>query len=279
MKKLLGLLTVLLVGLTLVGCDGDSDDDFTVVTVGVVGTFQDQWDAVNEILYDEGIHVELLFFTEWNIPNPALHNGETDLNAFQTTIFLENAINTNGYELAIVGNTFVSPQNIFNGRADIPADHTRTSLIGYVEDGFIVGIPDDVINTGRALKLLEAAGLIDLDPAVGFLGTEADITNFHVDIQILSAPANTLPSLLPDLDIAVINNPQAMINGLSANEESIFREDSLNLDIADGLINVIAARAGEENNPIFRRILEAYQTQAVRDVFENNFDGAFLPAW
>jgi len=279
MKKLLGLLTVLLVGLTLVGCGGDSDDDFTVVTVGVVGTFQDQWDAVNDILYDEGIRVELLFFTEWNIPNPALHNGETDLNAFQTTIFLENAINTNGYELAIVGNTFVSPQNIFNGRAEIPADHTRTSLVGYVEDGFIVGIPDDVINTGRALKLLEAAGLIDVDPVVGFLGTEADITNFHVDIQILSAPANTLPSLLPDLDIAVINNPQAMINGLSANEESIFREDALNLDIADGLINVIAARAGEENNPIFRRILEAYQTQAVSQVFENNFDGAFIPAW
>jgi len=280
MKKLLGLLTVLLVGLTLIGCDGDSDDgEFTVVTVGVVGTFQDQWDAVNDILHDEGIYVELLFFTEWNIPNPALHNGETDLNAFQTTIFLENAMNTNGYELAIVGNTFVSPQNIFNGRADIPADHTRTSLLGYVEDGFVVGIPDDVINTGRALKLLEAAGLIDLDPAVGFLGTEADITNFHVDIQILSAPANTLPSLLPDLDIAVINNPQAMINGLSANEESIFREDSLNLDIADGLVNVIAARAGEENNPVFQRILEAYQTQAVRDVFENNFDGAFLPAW
>ena len=280
MKKLLGLLTVLLVGFTLLGCNGNSGDgDLTVVTVGVVGTFQDQWEAVNEILYDEGIYVELIFFTEWNIPNPALHNGETDLNAFQTKLFLENAIDTNDYELAIVGDTFVSPLNIFNGRADIPADYTRLSLIGYVEDGFVVGIPDDVINMGRALKLLEAAGLIDIDPAVGFFATEADITTFHVDLEIRPAPANTLASLLPDLDIAVINNPQAMINGLSANEESIFREDSLNIDIADGLVNVIAARAGEENNPVFQRILEAYQTQVVIDVFENNFDGAFIPAW
>jgi len=280
MKKLLGLLAVLLAGLTLVACNGDSDDgDFTVVTVGVVGVFQDQWDVVNEALYDEGIRVELEFFTEWNIPNPALNDGDIDLNAFQTTIFLENAMETNGYELAIVGNTFVSPQNIFNGRANISADYRRTSLVGYVQDGFVVGIPNDLVNGGRALKLLEAAGLLDVDPAVGFLATAADIINFHVDIEIITAEANTLPSLLPDLDIAVINNPQALINGLSARDESIFREDSLNIDIASGLINVIAARAGEEDNPVFQRILEAYQTQAVIYVFENNFDGAFLPAW
>lgn len=279
MKKALGLLTILLLGFILTAC-GDSDDgDVTIVTVGVVGAFQDQWDVVNEALYDEGIQVELVFFSEWDIPNPALNSGETDLNAFQTKIFLENAMNTNGYELAIVGDTFVSPQNIFNGRADIPADHTRTSLIGYVEDGFVVGIPNDLINGGRALKLLEEAGLIEVDPAVGYLATDADIINFHVDIEILPVAANTLPSLLPDLDIAVINNPQALINGLSANEESIFREDSLNIEISSGLVNVIVARAGEENHPIFERIVEAYQTQAVADVFENNFDGAFLPAW
>jgi len=278
MKKCLALLTVLLVGLVLVGCDG-TDDDVTVVRVGVVGVFQDQWDVVNEALYDEGIQVELVFFTEWNLPNPALNDGDVDLNAFQTGIFLENAMNTNGYELAIVGQTFVSPQNIFNGRADIPADHTRSSLVGYIEDGFVIGIPDDLINGGRALKLLETAGILDVDPAVGFLATVADITAFHVDVEIIPVAANTLPTLLEDFDIAVINNPQAMINGLSANEQSIFREDSLNIDIADGLINVIAARAGYENDPVFLRILEVYQTQAVADVFEINFDGAFIPAW
>jgi len=279
MKKVLGLLTILLVGLILVACGGDSDDDITVVRVGVVGVFQDQWDVVNEVLYDEGIQVELVFFTEWHLPNPALNDGDVDLNAFQTTIFLENAINTNGYELAIVGNTFVSPQNVFNGRANIPADYTRTTLVGYIEDGFVIGIPDDIVNSGRALKLLESGGILDVDPAVGFLATVADITAFHVDVEIMPVAANTLPTLLEDFDVAVINNPQALINGLSANEESIFREDSLNIDIADGLVNVIAARAGYEDDPVFQRIVEVYQTQAVADVFENEFDGAFIPAW
>jgi len=279
MKKLLGLLTILAVSLILTACGGETDGDTTVVRIGVVGTFQDQWEVVQETLYDEGIEIELIFFTEWNIPNPALNDGDVDLNAFQTTIFLENAMEANGYTLAIVGQTFVSPQNIFNGRAHIAPDYTRQTLVGYIEDGFIIGIPDDLVNGGRALKLLEAGGILDVDPSVGFLATVADITGFHVDVEIVPVAANTLPTLLPDFDVAVINNPQAMINGLSANQESIFREDSLNIDIADGLINVIAARAGEENNPVFLRILEAYQTQAVKEIFENNFDGAFLPAW
>ena len=280
MKKLLGLVTILAVGFVLVACGGDSDNgDVTVVRIGVVGAFQDQWYAVNDILEDEGIQVELVYFNEWTAPNPALNDGDIDLNAFQNVIFFDNAVNTNGYELAIVGNTFVAPQNVFNGRAEIPADYTRTSLIGYVEDGWTVGIPSDLTNGGRALKLLEAAGLIDVDPDLGFLVTVADIEHFHVDIEIITAEANTLPTLLPDLDIAVINNPQAFTHGLSANNESIFREDALNIDVASGLINIIAARAGYENDPVFLRILEAYQSQAVADVFENVFDGAFIPAW
>jgi D-methionine transport system substrate-binding protein len=282
LKKLLGLLTVIVLGIVLVGCgtdDANIDDDFTVVTVGVVGAFQDQWDVINEILYDEGIRVELVHFTEWTLPNPALNDGVTDLNAFQSIVFLNNAIESDGYDLAVVGETFVSPMNVFNGRLDIPANPDRESLLSYLEDGTVVGLPSDPVNLGRALKLLEAAGLIDLDPAVGFLASETDIENFHVELELVLAEANTLPQLLPDLDIAVINAPQALANGLSAREESLFREDALNVDISDGLVNVIVARAGDENDPVYQRILEAYQTQAVIDVFENNFDGAFLPAW
>lgn len=282
MKKLIGLLTVAGIGLVLVGCGGNEtvdDGEVTVVTVGVVGAFQDQWDAVNAELYDEGIQVELVHFTEWTLPNPALNDGETDLNAFQSTVFLESAMETNGYELAIVGTTFVSPMNIFNGRLDIPSDPERASLLPYLEDGTVVGLPSDPVNLGRALQLLQAAGLVELDPEAGFLAAEVDITTFHVELELVLAEANTLPQLLPDLDIAVINAPQALTNGLSAREESLFREDALNVDIADGLVNVIVSRAGDENDPVFQRIAEAYQTQAVVDVFENVFDGAFIPAW
>jgi len=282
MKKIIGLLTVLVVGLTLVACNSDDNDgDEVVVRIGVAGQFQDQWDAVNALLEDEGIRVELEFFTDWNIINTALDAGDIDLNAFQNVFFLDNAIETQGYELTPLGYTFITPLNVFaGGRADIEANPERSTLIGYISDGASIGIPADATNGGRALKVLEAAGLIELDPAVGFLGTEADIVYNPFNITIITAEANMLPSLLPDLDAAVINAPQALTNDLSPATDSIFREDAFGLDeMTDALRNVIVARTDEADNPIFARIVEAYQTPEVAYVFEHTFNNAFFPAW
>ena len=279
-RKTIAFLVLVGLGLTLARSVTtiETSEEFAVVSVGVVGAFQDQWLAVNEELYDERIRVELVYFGEWTLPNSALNDGITDLNAFQTIVFLNRAMDENGYDLAVVGSTFVSPMNIFSERLNIPANPERTSLLPYLEDGAIVGLPSDPINIGRSLRMLEAAGLIDLDPIADFLVTNLDIVNFHVKLEFLFIDANLLPQSLEDVDMAVINAPQALTHGLSA-RESIFREDTLNIEIADGLVNLIVSRAGEEDNPVFLRILNAYQTQAVKDVFENNFEGAFLPAW
>ena len=44
-----------------------------------------------------------------------------------------------------------------------------------VKDGDIFAIPSDLTNGGRALKVLEAAGLIVCDPAKGYVPTKTDI--------------------------------------------------------------------------------------------------------
>ena len=283
MKKLFSLAFLLFVSLSLVACGGQaagSDEQKTVVTVGVAGAFQQQWDAVNENLADENIVVELVHFSDWSLLNPALADGEIDLNAFQNIFFLDNAIATNGFDITPIGYTFISPLSIFaGGQSNIAPDPTRTTLVGVIQDGDRIGIPGDATNAGRALKVLEAAGLIELDPAVGFLGTENDIIRKNVNIEIVTAEANTLPQLLPDLAAAVINAPQALTNNLSPTQDSIFRENALHLDITDALRNVIAARTEDKDNPVFRKIVEAYHQQNVIDVFNNEFGGAFVPAW
>jgi len=281
MKKVLSLVFILLVSITLTGCGASaSASEKQVVRIGVAGAFQQQWDAVVENLEGTGIEIELVHFSDWSLLNPALIDGEIELNAFQNVFFLDNAISTNGFEITSLGYTFITPLSIFaGGQADIPADPTRSSLVGLLQDGDRVGIPGDATNAGRALKLLEAAGLIDLDPAVGFMGSENDIINFNVNIEIISAEANTLPQLLPDLAAAVINGGPALTNNLSPTQDSIFREDAFNLEITDALRNVIASRSEDANNPIFAKIVQAYQQQNVIDVFNNEFGGAFIPAW
>lgn len=266
MKKLFMLVGVMLLGV-LAACGGsDSNDDVTVVTVGVVGAFQDQWDVVNEYLEPYQIRVDLVNFSDFATPNPALHDGEIDLNAFQNQGFLNNAMATNGYDLTPIGQTFVAPLNIF-------ANFDRISSLEDLAPGDEVGIPSDLTNGGRALKVLEAAGLIAMDPAVGYLGTEADIMDNPSGIVIVPAESGTLANMLPDLAAAVINSGNARTGGLDLEADSIFLEDALNLVIADDLINVIVARTEEADSDIFARIVEAYQTAAVARAIEASFGG------
>lgn len=267
MKKLLGLVGIVLVGL-LVACNGEetTDDGVTIVTVGVVGAFQQQWDVVNENLAPYDIQVELVNFTDFTTPNTVLDAGETDLNAFQNIGFLNNSIENNGYEITPIGVTFIAPLNVF-------ANFDRISSISDLSEGDEVGIPSDLTNGGRALKVLEAAGLIVMDPAVGFLGTEADIIDNPSGIVIRPAESATLSSMLPDLAAAVINSQNARTGGLDLVADSIFTEDSLNIEIADHLVNVIVARTDEADSEIFARIVEAYQTAAVARIMEEEFGG------
>jgi len=265
MKKVLICVGILLISL-LTACGDSSNDDVTVVRVGVVGAFQHQWDIVNELLEPYDIYVELVSFSDFTTPNTVLNDGEIDLNAFQNIGFLNNAIENNGYDITPIGITFVAPLNIF-------ANFDRISSIEDLSTGDEVGIPSDLTNGGRALKVLEAAGLIVMNPAVGYLGTEADILENPSGIVIVPAESGTLASMLPDLTAAVINSGNAVTGGLDLVSDSIFLEDSLNLEIADDLINVIVARTEDVDNEVFARIVEAYQTAEVAQTIEEAFGG------
>ena len=271
MKKLLVLVGILFVGL-LAGCGSDSDEDVTVVRVGVVGAFQDHWEKVNELLEQENIRVELVTFSDFATPNTALNDGELDLNAFQNYGFFDNAIETNGYDLVSLGDTFVTPLNIF-------VHENRISDVSELQAGDEIGIPSDLTNGGRALKFLESAGLIVMEPAVGYLGTEADIIENPSGIEIVTAESGILASMLPDLAAAIINAPNAITGGLDPETDSILQEDAFGTEIADDLVNLIASRSEDADNPVFKKIVKAYQTEEVRKVIIDVFQGALIPVW
>lgn len=255
-------------------------DDITVVTVGVVGAFNDQWDAVNENLAAQNIRVELVPFLEGSLVNPALADGEIDLNAFQNVGFFNQQVADHGFELSYIGYTFISPMSVFAGpRLDVEPDATRQSLVGLIPYGARIGVPNNVTNLARALRVLEAAGLITIDPAAGYLVSDVDIVDNPYNIEIFLVEASTLVSLLPDLDAAVVNAPQALTGNLSPISDSIFREDALNLPNVGDLVNILVARSDEVNNPVFQAVLAAYQQANVAEIFATNFEGAFVPAW
>ena len=242
-----------------------------VVKVGVVGEYNAQWDTINELLADDGIQVELVKFTDYAAPNRALDDGEIDLNAFQHKAFLANDIQQKGYDIVDIGDTIIAPLGIYNNKDKI-------SSIEDIKDGDVIAIPSDLTNGGRALKLLEAAGLIECDPAKGVVPTKADITKYNTQIEIMEAESATLANILPDCAAAIINGGNAFTAGLNPLTDTIFVEDvnpETNPAVPD-LVNVIVARTEDKDNETYLKIVEAYHTAEVQETIEEEYQGAFV---
>ncbi len=145
-----------------------------------------------------------------------------------------------------------------------------------------IGIPDDATNGGRAIKLLETAGLIEVDPEAGWVPELKDITKYIYDIEIVPTTANTLPSTLEDFAASTINNTYALPFGLNPVTDGIVREDQGEA-AEDGeknpYINVIVAQTSEAENPDFKTIVDAYNTDYVAHFIWAQFEGSTVPAW
>lgn len=277
-KKTIGAFVVAtaLVG-SLVGCGSEkkeTENGVTTVKVGVVGEYNDQWDTVNQLLEKDNIKVELVKFSDYVAPNRALSDKEIDLNAFQHKAFLKNDCEQKGYSLVAIGDTLIAPLCIYNNKDKI-------SSIDDIKDGDVIAIPSDLTNGGRALKLLEKAGILECDPAKGFIPTKADVIKYNKKIEIKEAESATLAKILPDCTAAIINGGNAITAGLDPINDSIFTEN-VNKDenpaVAD-LINVIVAREEDKDNEVFKKIVKAYQTDEVKKTVEEAFHGAFICTW
>ncbi len=266
----------------LLGCGAKTDsstskeakDGTTVVKVGVVGEYNAQWDTVNELLADDGIQVELVKFTDYAAPNRALNDGEIDLNAFQHKAFLANDIAQKGYDICDIGDTIIAPLSVYNN-----AD--KITSMDELKDGDIIAIPSDLTNGGRALKLLEAAGILKCDPDKGYTPTKADIVSYNVKVEIKEAESATLYNILPDCAAAIINGGNAYTAGLNPATDSIFQED-VNPETNEAvpqLINIIAARTADKDNEVYQKVVDAYHTSEVEATIKEVYKGAFLCAW
>ena len=97
-----------------------TSDGKQIVTVGVVGANNDQWQAVQKVLDDEdaGIYIQLVEFDAYQLPNEALNSGEIDLNAFQHKAYMNNDAATNGYEVTAIGDTLIAPLTLYSEKFD-----------------------------------------------------------------------------------------------------------------------------------------------------------------
>ena len=99
-----------------------------------------------------------------------------------------------------------------------------------------------------------------------------------LQLELVEVDAANVCALLPDVAIAVVNCNYALDNGLNPGKDSIF-QDSVDIYEGKNYVNLIAAGKGEADNEVYKRIVEAYQTEAVKEVYKEAFKGSYLPAW
>ena len=274
MKKLATTL-VMAGAMLLSACGGSNNGGDINIKIGVVGSFNDHWTLVQEMV--EGINIELVVFSDFLTPNLALDSGDLDMNSFQNKLFLDNEIATNGYDIEYIGETWIVPLNLFNNTS-------RISSMADFTDGHTIAIPSDPTNSSRSLRFLDYAGLISLSTADGELASVLDIIpGAGLDINIMEVESGMLASILPDVEAAVINGGNAFTAGLIPSEDSIFLEN-IESTSADALINIVVVRSEDveadgERMRAFEQIMSALNSEEMREFVLTEYGGAFIPVW
>ena len=239
------------------------------VTLGVVGEVNEPWDYVIEELKEkENIEVELVKFTDYTTPNNALAEGEIDLSSFQTEIFMDNYNRDHGTELTTIGYTVMAPLGLYSD---------KITDISELKDGDTIAIPNDVSNEGRALILLQTAGLIKLDPEAGLVPTTEDVVENRLNLQFQTLESNQTARALQDVTASVINSGMAVDAGFIPSEDAVFLEPVT--EDSKPYYNVIAALAEDINNEVFQTIVAYYQSEGTAKVIEESSKGSQFPVW
>ena len=142
----------------------------------------------------------------------------------------------------------------------------------------LIGVPDDATNQARAIKLLETAGLIEVDPAAGYSPEIKDITKYIYNVEVTPVSANTLTSTLDDFAASTINGTYAVPYGLRPSRDALIIE-SQSEDGSNPYVNVIVARTADKDNETYKTIVAAYQTQLVAEYLLGKYTEAYFPAF
>lgn len=269
LKRIASLLSVGVLILALTGCTAESNADNEIIKVGVVGENNEAWEQVIKNVSKDGIDVELVKFSDYSQVNQALVDGEIDLNSFQHYAYLEKEKEDKGFELSVIGETLIAPLGVYsNTLADIKD----------IKVGGKIAIPNDATNEGRALKLLESAGLIKVNEDAGYTPTLSDITENTKNIEFVEVEAGQTARLLPDVDASVINGGHAIDAGLNCKEDAIYTE-TVEEGSDNPYINVIVANTADKDNETYKKLVDEYRTDEIANLIDEVYQGAYVPTW
>jgi D-methionine transport system substrate-binding protein len=258
-------LALLCIGASLAGC-GNKSTSNRALKVGV--TPVPAGEVMAQILPDlkaQGVDVSIVSFSDYVQPDVALAAGDIDANLYQNVPFMDQFNRDHGTKLVSVTRVYMPAMALYPGRTK--------SLTALPPHGKIA-IPNDPVNSGRALVLLQSAGLIVLKQQDGQTVTIHDVASNPKDLEFNELEAAQLPRALQDVDAAVINANYALDAGLNPVTGALYQESP-----QSPYANILAVNAGKEQDARVLAVAKALKSPKVKAFLETRYKGSVFPAW
>ena len=222
-------------------------------------------EIVKPMLAEQGVELDIKVFTDYVQPNAQVADGHLDANFFQHKPYLDSFNTEHKTELVSVGLVHVEPFGAYS---------QKIKELSELKDGALVALPNDPSNGARALLLLQQQGLIELKDPTNILATSRDIAKNPKKLKFKELEAATLPRVLADVDLALINTNYALEAGLNPLDDALFIEG------ADSpYANIVVTSSDKVDNEDIKKLVEALHSDTIRTAIADKYQGAIVPAF
>ncbi len=253
--------------LLLGGCHrgGAAHDPNTLSVAATAVPHAEILEFVKPALAKQGLNLSIRVFNDYVQPNLQVAQGNVDVNYFETKPYLDQFNAAHGTTLVPIAGVHVEPLGGYSRRwkniTDLPA-------------GATIAIPSEPSNGGRALLLLQRAGLIGLRRPDDPLATVKDVTSNPKRLAFRELEAATLPRVLDQVDLALINTNYALDAKLNPLRDALIIEDG-----HSPYVNFVVGRPGSADDPRVRKLVAALHSAQVRNFIQGKYQGAVLPSF
>ncbi|WP_138738401.1 MetQ/NlpA family ABC transporter substrate-binding protein [Pseudomonas sp. FSL W7-0098] len=220
---------------------------------------------VKPALAKEGVNLKVKVFTDYIQPNVQVAEKRLDANFFQHQPYLDEFNKAKGTHLINVAAVHLEPLGAYS---------SKYKKLDEIKDGSTVVIPNDATNGGRALLLLDKAGLITLKDKTNILSTPKDITTNPKKLKFRELEAATIPRVLTQVDLALINTNYALEAKLNPETDALVIEGS-----DSPYVNILVARPDDKDSADMQKLVAALHSPEVKAFILEKYKGAIVPAF
>ena len=261
------IIAAIIIGLVMWNQQKKSGSDELVI--GISPSFAKPLQVAAEEAKQQGVNVKLVEFSDWNTPNITLNHGDIDANFFQHQPFLDNAKKETDFKIKAFAKGAATHVGLYS---------KKINSLDELKEGAKVVVPNDPVNQGRALLLLQQAKLVTLKDPNNHLSSLKDIAVNPKNLQFVEVEGPQTARAIDDVDLT-FGYPHYLRLAKTADPEQALLFDS-NKDNRYAILFAVREDYQDKNEKL-KKFVEIYQNSPrVKEALDADFGAKlWFPGW